>query len=135
MRIVLDTHIWIWLAEDIQLSDATFNRIDEAARNGQVLVPAICMWEVALLKAKGRLTIEEDVLSWLNRALSFTGIELCPLTPAIAARSYNLPGTFHDDPADRMIVATAIVEDAVLLTRDDSILKYGRKGYVKVQRA
>jgi PIN domain nuclease of toxin-antitoxin system len=135
MRIVLDTHIWVWLSEQVNLSGTTVATINQAAKDGQVLIPAMSMWEVSVLADKKRIAIQGDVLSWLNRALNYDGIELCPLTPTIAACSYSLPGIFHDDPADRIIVATAIVEDAVLLTRDDRILKYGRRGYVKVQRA
>jgi PIN domain nuclease of toxin-antitoxin system len=59
------------------------------------------------------------------------GIILCPLTSTIAAQSYKLPGTFHGDPADRMIVATARVENAVLFTRDEEILRYSKAGHLK----
>ena len=87
-RILLDTHIWIWLLEESgNLSNTTINKIDRAAKEKNILIAAISLWEVSLLAAKKRIAFKEDILSWLNKALLHPGVVLCPLTPAIAAQS------------------------------------------------
>jgi PIN domain nuclease of toxin-antitoxin system len=132
-RLLLDTHVWIWLLEKTgNLSDTTINKINEAAKERQVLIAAISLWEVSLLEKKKRIIFKDNVLTWLNKALLHPGVMLCPLIPTVAAEAYALPGTFHGDPADRIIVATARLENAVLITRDAGILRYGKAGHVKV---
>ena len=81
-----------------------------------------------MLEAKGRIRLAKDCLAWVHDALTSPGISLVPLTPEIAVESSRLPGTFHGDPADRILVATARLLGATLLTRDAKILTYG-KGY------
>jgi len=83
-----------------------------------------------MLEAKGRIRLSKDCLSWVHDALSSPGISLVPLTPEIAVESCRLPGTFHGDPADRILVATARLLGATLITRDTMILSYGRKNHV-----
>jgi PIN domain nuclease of toxin-antitoxin system len=131
-RIILDTHVWIWLLEQTgDLSNTTIAKINRSAKDKQVLIAAISLWEVSLLAAKKRIVFKEDVLLWLNKALRHPGVALYPLTPDIAFRSYKLPGDFHGDPADRMIVATALIQNATLLTRDEYILQYAKAGHLK----
>jgi PIN domain nuclease of toxin-antitoxin system len=129
--IILDTHVWIWLLEETgDLSKIITNKINNAAKDKQVLIAAISLWEVSLLAAKKRIIFKEDVYSWLNKALHHPGIMLCQLTSEIAAQSYKLPAVFHGDPADRMIVATARIHHATLLTRDKNILQYAKTGHL-----
>jgi PIN domain nuclease of toxin-antitoxin system len=131
-RIILDTHIWIWLLEQPDnLSNAIIAKINQAGREKQVLIAAISLWEISLLAEKKRIVFKEDILTWLNKALLHPGVVLCPLTADIAARVYKLPGNFHGDPADRMIVATARAEGALLVTRDEEILRYAKAGHIK----
>lgn len=85
---------------------------------------AISCWEVAKLVEYGRLTLSCPIAEWFDQALAYPGIQLLPLTPRIAVESTQLPGTFHRDPADQIIVATARVYDCPLLTTDDKILHY-----------
>lgn len=131
-RIILDTHIWIWLLEqpDI-LSDTIIAKINQAGREKRVLIGAISLWEVSLLAEKKRIIFKEDTLTWLHKALLHPGVVLCPLTANIAAQAYKLPGRFHGDPADRMIVATSKIENALLITRDEEILRYAKDGHIK----
>ncbi len=134
--LVLDTHVWIWLViGDATLSADAREAIERAARTGSVLVPAISVWEVAMLESRGRIVLAAPLVQWVRAALAAPGLGLAPLEPEIAVESCRLPPPFHDDPADRMIVATARVAGATLLTRDRRILDYGGRGHVAVRRA
>jgi PIN domain nuclease of toxin-antitoxin system len=120
--IVLDTAAWIWRASDPKaLSQRARRAIEEAER---VLVSAISVWEVALLVAKRRIQIDRSVEQWVDIALALPGIQLAPLEPAIAIRSTKLPGEFHPDPADRIIVATALEHGVPVVTPDERIRAY-----------
>jgi PIN domain nuclease of toxin-antitoxin system len=106
--------------------------VEEAAHFGLVGVSVISVWEVAMLEAKGRIRLSKDCLSWVNEALRAPGLGLIPLTPEIAVDSSRLPGVFHGDPADRILVATARRQGAILLTRDEKILSYGKAKHLSV---
>lgn len=134
--IVLDTHTLIWaLEDDERLGPTTRQLIGGAAASSGVLVSAITPWEVALLVEKGRLALGRDAGAWIAAALAVPGVRLAPITPEIAVDSVRLPGNFHADPADRLIIATARHADATLLTADRAILDYAASGYVKASDA
>lgn len=130
-RLLLDTHTWIWLLLGIELKPKAVKAAQAAASAGGLCLAAISVWEVAMLEAKGRLTISGDPGHWVEQALGLPGLSLIPLEPAIALDSARLPGDFHGDPADRLIVATARQLQIPLATRDRRILAYGREGYVQ----
>jgi PIN domain nuclease of toxin-antitoxin system len=120
--IVLDTATWIWRASDPRrLSRGARRAIDRAEA---ALVSAISVWEVAMLVAKRRIRLDRPVEQWVDVALSLPGIELAPLEPAIAVRSTKLPGEIHLDPADRIILATALEHAAPLITPDERLRAY-----------
>jgi PIN domain nuclease of toxin-antitoxin system len=120
--IVLDTATWIWRASDPKrLTRSARRAIDEAERS---LVSAISVWEVAMLVAKRRIQLDRPVEQWVDIALALPGIQLAALEPAIAVRSTKLPGEFHPDPADRIIVATALENAAPIITSDERIRSY-----------
>lgn len=73
--------------------------------------------------AKGRILLDRSPLEWIEQALDLPKVELVPLTPAIAVQASHL-GQFHGDPADRVIVASAILESAHLVTKDKTIRTY-----------
>lgn len=134
--LVLDTHAWVWfLAGDLRLRPAAREAIASAGDASRALVPAIAVWEVSMLEAKGRLVLDSNCAQWVEAAFAHPGLELAPLTPEVAVASNRLPGSFHGDPADRMIVATARMLDGTLVTRDRVMLAYGRRGHVRVLRA
>ena len=115
--IVLDTHAWIWWAsEPGTLGRVARREIDRAKRIG---VPAICCLEVATLAARGRISLDRPPLQWMGDALSLPRVDLLPLTPAVAIKAVELPANFPGDPADRLIAATAILESALLITKDE----------------
>ena len=122
--IMLDTHVWIWLADESdRLTSVHQQKIDEHRSSG-LGVSAISCWEVAKLVEYGRLRLACTVEEWMEAALGLPGIHLVELTPRIAIESTQLPGEFHRDPADQIIVATARIHDLELLTVDEKILKY-----------
>jgi PIN domain nuclease of toxin-antitoxin system len=132
---VLDTHVWIWVLEGRkkELSNATVNRIEEAAGRAELAVSAISVWEVAMLEAKGRISLSRSVDEWVAAALTAPGMRLVELSPEVALESARLPGNPPKDPADRMIVATARVLGATLVTCDEEILNYGATGHIRVR--
>ena len=131
--IVLDTHVLIWVMDDDTNLGAKAKRIIvDAWRDNEVGVSAITPWEIALLVEKGRLRLAREVAEWLDVALTAPGVRLLPIEPAIALDSVRLPGTFHADPADRMIVATARRWAGSLITADAAIVAYGEAGHVDV---
>lgn len=132
--LLLDTHTWIWLlitAEPLQSSPA-LPQVEQALLHDRVYVATISLWEISMLEAKGRVSFPSDCLSWLQKAVDLQGISLVSLTPEIAVLSNRLPGNFHDDPADRIIVATALQTKARLVTRDSKILRYSQTSALKV---
>jgi PIN domain nuclease of toxin-antitoxin system len=121
--ILLDTHVWIWWASHSpKLSAAAEQAI---ARETQIAVAAISCWEVAMLVERGRLKLDRDVGLWVDQATALPKVVVLPLTPQIAVASVRLPPSFHGDPADRMIVATAQQHGISLVTRDERIQKSG----------
>ncbi|MEM9273740.1 MAG: type II toxin-antitoxin system VapC family toxin [Cyanobacteria bacterium P01_F01_bin.143] len=129
--ILLDTHTWIWLfSGSKELATETIAYINLLGSKGKVFVSAISVWELSMLVAKNRITLAKPINQWVEESLDQPGVNLSVLTPEIAIESSFLPGNFHGDPADRMIVATARLNDLTLLTRDRKILSYGKNGYV-----
>lgn len=119
---LLDTHAWLWwVSKDAKLSRAAEKQIRAAKRIG---VCAISCLEVATAAAKGRIQLDRAPLAWLQQALALDRVELLPISPAIAVQATQLGREFHGDPADRLIVATAILEAATLVTKDDRIRNY-----------
>lgn len=132
---VLDTHIWIWLlADQARLSRKTIVWLEEAAQQCPLLVPSICVWELAMLEKDSRVELPEPIDEWVKKSLSDWRIRKVDLTPEIMLESVHLPGRFHADPADRMIVATASLFKLPVVTNDKKILAYGKSGHVSVVR-
>ena len=120
--IVLDTATWIWRASDPKRLTTSARRAIDRAEHA--LVSAISVWEVAMLVAKRRIQLDRPVEQWVDIALALPGIQLAPLEPAIAIRSTKLPGEFHADQADRIIIATALEKAVPVITPDERIRAY-----------
>lgn len=120
--IVLDTHTWLWwVSADAKLSRAA----DKAIRSTKTVgICAISCLEVATAVAKGRVLLDRDPLAWMQQALALDRVELLAISPAIAVKATQLGRGFHGDPADRLIVATTILEAATLVTKDERIREY-----------
>ena len=123
--IVLDTHVWIWWATgDRRLSLNQSEAISLEVDGGTIGVSVVSCWEIAMLVNKQRLHLSVDPLDWMRAELAYPSVELLPLDPEIAVRAYRLPEPFHLDPADRLIVATAIENGCALVTSDRRILDH-----------
>jgi PIN domain nuclease of toxin-antitoxin system len=122
--ILLDTHIWVWWVDgNPQLTRAQRQQV-EAHETAGLGESVISCWEVAQLVELNRLVLRCPVAEWIEQALTYPGIRLLYLTPRIAVESTQLPGTFHRDPADQILVATARIRGCPLLTADARILRY-----------
>jgi PIN domain nuclease of toxin-antitoxin system len=120
--ILLDTHAWVWWATS---SKNISKRADKAISSAETIyISAISCWEVSMLVAKDRLVMDRDVEVWMDQALKLQRVRLAPLTPAIAVRSSRLDRMFTGDPADRIIVATALEYGYSIVSKDDRIRKY-----------
>jgi PIN domain nuclease of toxin-antitoxin system len=132
MRVLLDTHLLVWLLEDSKrISTRIYSKIEQAADKDQLFVSAITPWEIAMLVAKERLRLNRDVGDWIAAALGLPGIHIEPLSPAIAVASTRLPWEVHPDPADRILLATARHLQATFITADRQMLAYGAQGFLK----
>jgi PIN domain nuclease of toxin-antitoxin system len=131
MRLLLDTHIWIWAQETPEKFGRHTRGLLEDLGNG-VSVSAIAALEIARLVFLHRLQLTEPASVWIADSVRSLGAQMLDVTPQIAAEAYELPGSFHKDPADRVLVATARLHNLTLLTADNLILRYP---HVKTLRA
>jgi PIN domain nuclease of toxin-antitoxin system len=127
--LLLDTHIALWLdSGNDRLRPSTRALIDDCWQNGgTILLSPVTAWEIALLVDTGRIDLDVPVDAWVQRFLDRPGIEDAPLTHRAAARSYQLNHLEHRDPADRLLIATAIELRCPLVTYDERITQFGRK--------
>ena len=125
MKYLLDTHAWVWWnMKPENLSRKARAAIENTNRYSELLLSAISPWEFCKLLEKGRIGISCDPEEWMSEALRMPKLRLVPLTPTIAHRSTILPGPFHGDPADQIIVATARDENATIISKDRLIRDY-----------
>jgi len=123
--IVLDTHAWIWwVASPDEISRAAREEIDRAMEGEEILISSISCWEIALLVRKRRLELTMPVEDWIARSEALPFVQFVPLDNRIALRANHLPGEIHDDPADRIIIATALTLGAPLVSKDTRIRDY-----------
>ena len=123
--IILDTHVWVWwLSDPRQLTIRARGVLATAASERAIYVSSISVWEIAMLVAKDRLRFTMEASDWIARSEALPFLHFIPVDNAIALRSVRLPEPFHKDPADRIIVATAMTMGAPILSKDGRILKY-----------
>lgn len=106
------------MADPGRLSSVARRALEKESARG---VCAISVWELAVLVDRGRLVLDRDVAVWVDDALAIPGVELLPLTPAIALAAGSTALKLHGDPADRMIAATALAHRARLVTKDERL--------------
>ena len=129
-RFLLDTCAVLWLANG--------EAIDAEARSaiaaGERHVSPITAWEIANLARKNRIALTMPVSAWLQRAFGAMGATLQELSVSILVESCALAGMPPDDPADRIIIATARQHDLTVVTRDAAILRYAQAGHARSMR-
>ena len=123
MIALLDTHVLLWwLGDRDRLSVGQRRLLDSADAGTPLLVSDISLWEVAMLHSLGRIRLSIPLREWLEKAAAPPLVRRQGVSPAIAAEVASLPDSFHRDPADRILVATARVLGATLLTQDRRII-------------
>jgi PIN domain nuclease of toxin-antitoxin system len=122
--ITVDTHIIIWDAlKPKALSNKAKKAIDDANQRDGIIISGISLWEIAMLMEKKRIKIEIPYLEFIDLVMGSNNYILKGITPEIADMSVNLPNDINQDPADRIICATSIVNNAPLVTADRNLLK------------
>lgn len=123
---LLDTHVLIWwFGQRGRLSRAQRDVLSAADASSPLLVSDISIWEVATLWCLGRIQLAVPLREWLEKAVAPPLVRRQGISPAVAAELAALPASFHGDPADRILVATARVMGATLLTQDRRIVDSG----------
>lgn len=123
MKLLLDTHAWLWrLLDPTRVSSTAEAAL--ADRENELHLSPISTWETLVLARKGRLTLDPSPSEWVVDALWRSGLTAAPLTHAIAVRSEGLDGFESEDPADRFLVATALEHELTLVTADSAMLEY-----------
>jgi PIN domain nuclease of toxin-antitoxin system len=127
--LLLDTHIALWLdSGSAKLRQATRAAIDTCWHNGgTIFLSAITAWEIALLVESGGIELDIPVAAWIERFLDRPAVEAVPLSHGAACRSYQLHHLEQRDPADRLLIATAIELACPLVTYDERIVRFGRR--------
>lgn len=132
-KILVDTHVWLWvMAGSPALSKEFIQDFERILKGNGVLISPMSIWEIGMLVEKKRIEIDMDVMDWIEQSLETPGINLTPITPRIAIQSTRLVGTIHGDPVDRLLIATAHEENAIFVTCDQKILRYGKDKFISV---
>ncbi|TFW23417.1 type II toxin-antitoxin system VapC family toxin [Duganella callida] len=123
--ILLDTHALVWWVEfSPRLSNTARQAIATERQSGRIGISAFSCWQIALLVSRGKLSISNEINTWLAAIEALNRICFIPVDHAIAVRSVYLPAGLHDDPADRIIVATAMMKNIPIVTVDTRIRAY-----------
>jgi PIN domain nuclease of toxin-antitoxin system len=122
VSVVLDTHVWLWwLLGQPDLPAAQRRALNDLAEDEPPSLPAVCLWEAQMLHSKGRLDLDMPFDRWLSEAAQPAVVRVAPLTVEVILALDALPASFHGDPADRLIVATARAAKLPLATHDRRI--------------
>ncbi|QQS14118.1 MAG: type II toxin-antitoxin system VapC family toxin [Rhodospirillales bacterium] len=123
MTVILDSHVLLWLMEGRrELGRLARARCDEALRDDAVGVSAVTFYELANEHRKGRIALSPDPATWRQNVLALGVVEF-PVDAPIAIEAAGL-ADMHNDPMDRLIVATVLRNDATLMTADGAILRW-----------
>lgn len=132
MKLLLDTHIWIWFAlgDKKNLGKPFLDNVQKD--KFQFYISAISLWELGMLVSKGRLSLDVDVQKWVATALGLMNVKVVDINMQIALASACLSEDFHGDPADRIILATAMELNYTLASKDKKMIQFAKKVKVKV---
>ena len=131
MRVLLDTHVWVWTQEQPERIGPRTKRLLIGTAHDTVVCPVSTL-EISRLVAAGYIQLSMPLAEWVVRSMAELGAETVSITHEVALEAYELPGRFHQDPADRILVAAARRNGLTLVTGDDRILSYA---HVRTQDA
>ena len=130
--ILLDTCAMIWMAHEEPFSIKAREKVVRVRKSGGIIaVSAMSAWEIGMLIARGKLPTTKSARLWFRDFTTFGRVTVDEATPDILIASSFLPKPVHNDPTDRIIIATARQHDLTIITRDRAILAYGAAGHVK----
>ena len=121
---LLDTNVWLWMVESPVDIPEKIMPIVNNPLNYPFSLSAISVWEVAKKVSLGKLGLSVPIADWMKKATNDTYIQVLPLSIQVSVESTQLPGEFHKDPADQIIVATARQYNLTILTADRLIQNY-----------
>ncbi len=120
MKLLLDTHIWLWsLLEPARLGERVVRELEEPSN--ELWLSPITTWEALLLVEKGRIVLNVEPVAWIRTAFRTLPFREAPLTHEVAIQSRRM-GLPHRDPADALLAATAAVFELTLVTADERLL-------------
>jgi len=122
--ILLDTHALIWWVNGDPMSPRAASAMAVELEGGEIAISSITAWEIAMLTTRGRLSLSIDVTTWLAAIQQIERVKFVAIDNEIAVDAVELPGEFHKDPADRLIVATARKLRVPIVTADEKITGY-----------
>ena len=124
--ILLDTHVWLWwLLEEGDLDESERAMLDEQAMSGEIVISAASVWETEMLERSGKVVLEPDFQTWITRATDAQICKVIPIDEEVVKAMRKLPDNFPEDPADRIIVATALLHQIPLATKDEVLQELG----------
>jgi len=131
---LLDTHAWLWAQQrnTKEMSARLFAQVESWQAADEVYLSAISILEVARLVSYGQLDLGMSVDDFVQESTRDGGFQLLPLSTRVLIESTRLPGDLHRDPSDRLLAATAREHSLTLVTRDRELLRYGRRGHLRV---
>lgn len=137
--LLLDTCAVIWVFEDVSIEPKAKKAIEAAEEAQDVLISSVSAWEIGLLSGSrgskpAKMQFAPDASTFVARVFAEPAVQVVGLTPEIAFASCYLPGSFHQDPADRFLIATARALNVPIVTRDEEIEAYAKAGHVKLIR-
>ncbi|MDP3740650.1 MAG: type II toxin-antitoxin system VapC family toxin [Hyphomonadaceae bacterium] len=129
--LLLDTCAIIWIGQGAKVRQSALEAVAESSIDDRVFVSPFSAWELSLLSARNRLGLGMGVDDWFGAFQKRTGVTLAPLPVSVLVAAHQLPGTPPNDPADRILIATARQFGHAIVTRDRRILDYGDTGLVQ----
>jgi PIN domain nuclease of toxin-antitoxin system len=133
MKILLDTHVLIWAVEKPEELGKNSKSLIEDGEN-EIFISPISTLEIAQLISSGRIEINQTLNSCIKKTLRNLKAETVTFTHETAETAYRMQEPFHKDPADRILVATAVLENLTLMTADERILNYKHASTVNARK-
>jgi len=130
-NLLLDTCAVIWISQDEPIAETAIEAIGKVPQSGTLSVSVMTAWEMGMLVSKGRLPSTKTPERWFDEFVEAAAIEVEGVTPRILVAASYLPGVAHNDPVDRILIATARERDLTIITRDRAILAYAAQGHVR----